>query len=198
MWAPLLADTLRHAALAFGALALASAAGVPLGVLAASRGWARSPILGAAAVGRTLPSIALLALLIPLLGVGTPPAIVALVLLALPPIIFNVDLGIRSTPAAALDAATGMGMSSAQRFSRVVIPFALPTAFAGIRTASVEVIGSATLATFIGAGGLGDDIVRGLQTGDGTLLLAASALVAAMAFCAELFFGRVAARAANA
>jgi osmoprotectant transport system permease protein len=193
MWASLLADTLRHAALAFGALALACAAGLPLGVLAAARGWARSPILGAAAIGRTLPSIALLALLIPLLGVGTPPAIVALALLALPPIIVNADLGIRGTPAAALDVATGMGMSASQRFARVIVPFALPTAFAGIRTAAVEVIGSATLATFIGAGGLGDDIVRGLQTGDGALLLIAAALVAVMAFCAELLFGRIAA-----
>jgi osmoprotectant transport system permease protein len=163
MWAGLLADTLRHALLALGALALACLVGGPFGLLAASRGWARSPILGVAALGRTLPSIAVLALLVPLLGVGIAPAIAALTLLALPPIVINVDLAIR-----------------------VVVPLALPVALAGVRTASVEVIGSATLATFVGAGGLGDDIVRGLQTGDSRLLLIASAIVAAMALATEI------------
>jgi osmoprotectant transport system permease protein len=186
MWAELSADTLRHALLALGALALACLVGGPFGLLAASRAWVRSPILGAAALGRTLPSIAVLALLVPLLGVGAAPAIAALTLLALPPIVINVDLAIRSTPAAALDVARGLGMSSQQRFTRVVVPLALPIALAGVRTASVEVIGSATLATFVGAGGLGDDIVRGLQTGDSRLLLIASAIVAAMALATEI------------
>jgi osmoprotectant transport system permease protein len=186
MWAELSADTLRHALLALGALALACLVGGPFGLLAASRAWARSPILGVAALGRTLPSIAVLALLVPLLGVGAAPAIAALTLLALPPIVINVDLAIRSTPAAALDVARGLGMSPRQRFTRVVVPLALPIALAGVRTASVEVIGSATLATFVGAGGLGDDIVRGLQTGDSRLLLIASAIVAAMALATEI------------
>jgi osmoprotectant transport system permease protein len=163
-----------------------------LGTLAALKSAWRTPVLGAASFGRTLPSIALLTLLIPVMGVGAPPAIVALVLLALPPIVINVDLGLRGTPAAALDAATGLGMDARQRFARVRVPHALPIALAGLRTASVEVIGSATLATFIGAGGLGDDIVRGLQTGDGTLLAAAAAVVAAMALIAELAFDGVA------
>jgi len=185
MWSVLFADTLRHALLALGSLGLACLIGAPFGLLAASRGWARSPILGAAALGRTPPSIAVLALLVPLLGVGVPPAIVALTLLALPPIVINVDVAIRSTPAASLDVARGLGMSARQRFARVVVPLALPIALAGVRTASVEVIGSATLATFVGAGGLGDDIVRGLQTGDGGLLAIASAIVAAMALAVE-------------
>jgi osmoprotectant transport system permease protein len=195
MGAPLLTDAIRHAALALAALGCACALGAPLGVLAASNGWARSPILGAAALGRTLPSIALLTLLLPLLGVGALPAIVALTVLALPPIIINTDVGIRSTPAAALDAAAGLGMTGAQRLVRIVLPLALPAALTGLRTASVEVIGSATLATFIGAGGLGDDIVRGLQTGDLALLVAASAVVAGMAFATEALLGRIAAHA---
>lgn len=186
MWAVLFADTLRHAALALGALALACLMGGPFGLLSATRGWARPPILAAAALGRTLPSIAVLALLVPLLGVGSAPAIVALTLLALPPIVINIDLAIRNTPAAALDVAAGLGMSPAQRFARVIVPLALPIALAGVRTAGVEVIGSATLATFVGAGGLGDDIVRGLQTGDGTLLAVASVIVAAMALLVEV------------
>ena len=186
MWGTLLTDAVRHALLALGALTLACLVGAPFGLLAALRAWARSPILAAAALGRTLPSIAVLALLVPLLGVGAPPAIAALTLLALPPIIINVDLAVRSTPPAQLDAALGLGMSPTQRFRRVTVPFALPVAVAGMRTAGVEVIGSATLATFVGAGGLGDDIVRGLQTGDGTLLVIASAIVAAMALAVEI------------
>jgi osmoprotectant transport system permease protein len=191
MWAVLITDAGRHAELALAALACAVVLGAPLGVLAASSAACRAPILGLAALGRTLPSIALLTLLIPLLGVGAPPAIVALALLALPPVVINVDLGIRSTPADALDAATGLGMNALQRFVRVRLPHALPIAIAGLRTASVEVIGSATLATFIGAGGLGDDIVRGLQTGDMSLLVAASAFVAAMALAVEFTFDGV-------
>ncbi|HUA09564.1 MAG TPA: ABC transporter permease subunit [Candidatus Acidoferrales bacterium] len=186
MWGVLLNDTLRHAALALGALALACLIGAPFGLLAATRGWARGAVLAAAAVGRTLPSIAVLALLVPLLGVGAPPALAALTLLALPPIVINVDLALRATPAAVLDVAAGLGMTSTQRFTRVIVPVALPIALAGVRTAGVEVIGSATLATFVGAGGLGDDIVRGLQTGDPKLLAIASLIVAAMALVVEI------------
>ena len=105
-------------------------------------------------------------LLLPWLGVGAAPAVIALALLAIPPIVIAVDLGIRGVSPAALDAATGMGMTPVQRFARVVVPLALPVSFAGLRTATTETIASATLATFIGAGGLGDEIVRGLQTDD--------------------------------
>lgn len=192
MWAVLSADAGRHAVLAFAALLCAAAVGMPFGILAASNSALRTPVLGAAAIGRTLPSIALLTLLVPVMGVGAPPAVVALALLALPPIVINVDLGLRSTPPSAIDAALGLGMNARQRFWQVSVPHALPIAIAGVRTASVEVIGSATLATFIGAGGLGDDIVRGLQTGDGTLLAWGASIVAAMALGSELFFDRLA------
>ncbi len=191
MWASILQHAVRHAELCAQALALAIAIGAPLAAAAATRARLRGVLLAAAAVGRTIPSIALLTLLLPLLGVGTAPALVALVLLALPPIVVNVDLGIRGVPAAVLDAADGLGMNARQRFARVTVPLALPVALAGVRTASVEVIASATLATFIGAGGLGDDIVRALQTNDPALLAAASITVAAMAFAAELCFARV-------
>jgi osmoprotectant transport system permease protein len=143
-------------------------------------------VLAVAGVGRTLPSIAVLMLLLPLLGVGPVPAIAALALLAIPPIAINVDLAIRGVPAAALDAADGMGMTAAQRFARVVVPLALPVSFAGVRTAATETIASATLATFIGAGGLGDEIVRGLQTNDPRILFAGALAVALLALCTEL------------
>jgi osmoprotectant transport system permease protein len=194
MLGALLSEAVRHAFLAAAALAAALALGAPLGVLASFDSPVRGVILALAALGRTLPSIALLMLLLPYLGVGVAPALVALVLLALPPIVVNVDLGIRGVSAGALDAAIGLGMTPAQRFVRIVIPSALPVAVAGVRTASVEVIGSATLATFIGGGGLGDGIVQGLQTADVPLLVAATVIVAAMAFAADAAFGRLASR----
>jgi osmoprotectant transport system permease protein len=192
MWNDLAAHVLQHLFLAFSALVLALAAGLPLGVGAATYAPIRSVALALAGVGRTLPSLAVLMLLLPLMGVGPAPAIVALALLAVPPIVIAVDLGIRGVPAAVLEAATGMGMSRAETFARVVVPLALPVCFSGVRTAAIETIASATLATFIGGGGLGDDIVRGMQTGDLTLLLAAALTVAALALAVELALGQVA------
>ena len=194
MWALLLAHAARHALLAGVALLSACVAGAPLGALAALRAGLRPAIVGLAALGRTLPSIALLMLLFPILGVGVLPATLALALLALAPIVINVDLAIRGVAPAAIDAASGLGMSGTQAFLRVRVPLALPLALSGVRTAAVEVIASATLATFVGAGGLGDDIVRALQTGDPRLLFAASAGVAAMAFAAEFTLARIVAR----
>jgi osmoprotectant transport system permease protein len=191
--AELPAHVSQHLALALSALVLALVAGLPLGILAAESARVRSAVLALAGIGRTLPSLAVLMLLLPWFGVGVTPAIVALALLAVPPIVISVDLGIRGVSRAALDAATGMGMTPLQRFARVVVPLALPVSFVGLRTAATETIASATLATFIGAGGLGDEIVRGLQTDDAPLLFVAAALVAALALGADLalsFAGR--------
>jgi len=189
------AHVAQHLALSLSALALALSLGLPLGIVAAESAALRGVVLAMAGVGRTIPSLAVLMLLLPWLGVGAAPAIVALALLAIPPIVISVDLGIRGAPRAALDAAAGMGMTPVQRFARVVVPFALPVSLTGVRTAATETIASATLATFIGAGGLGDEIVRGLQTDDPALLFAAAALVAALALAADLALS-VAGRAA--
>ena len=186
------AHVAEHLTLAASGLALALAAGLPLGVLAAESHALRGAVLAMAGIGRTLPSLAVLMLLLPWLGIGAAPAIVALALLAIPPIVISVDLGIRGVPVSALDAAAGMGMTALQRFTRVIVPFALPVSFAGLRTAATETIASATLATFIGAGGLGDEIVRGLQTDDPALLFTAAAVVAALALAADLALGIVA------
>jgi osmoprotectant transport system permease protein len=189
--AELWAHVAQHLTLASAALALALLAGLPLGILAAESAGLRGGVLALAGIGRTLPSLAVLMLLLPWLGVGAAPAIVALALLAIPPIVISVDLGIRGIPAPALDAAAGMGMTPLQRFARVVVPLALPVSFSGLRTAATETIASATLATFIGAGGLGDEIVRGLQTDDAGLLFAAAAAVAALALGADLALSAV-------
>ena len=111
MWADLLQHAARHAEISLEALTLACALGVPLGTTAATVRRLKDPVLGAAAIGRTLPSLALLTLLLPWLGVGLLPAIVALVVLALPPIVVNVELAITGVPVSAVDAATGLGMT---------------------------------------------------------------------------------------
>lgn len=185
----LLGDVRTHLGLAAAALAAGALVAVPLGILAAGAGRARGAIVGLAAVGRTLPSLAVLAFVLPFVGVGFWPAVLALTLLAIPPIVINTDLGLRGVDRAALDAARGMGMTPRQAFARVAWPLALPVVAAGIRTAAIEVVASATLATFVGAGGLGDEIVRGLQTGDNGLLYAGAAAVAALAFAVELLGG---------
>jgi osmoprotectant transport system permease protein len=191
MWTDLAGHAGQHLYLAAFALVLALAAGLPLGIAAATYRPLRNPALAMAGIGRTLPSLAVLTLLLPVMGVGAAPAIVALALLAVPPIVIGVDLGIRGVPPAALDAAAGMGMKPVEAFARVVVPLALPVSFAGLRTAATETIASATLATFIGAGGLGDDIVRGLQTGDVTLLIAGALAVAILALSVEVLLGQV-------
>lgn len=191
MWTDLAAHVAQHLNLAFTALAVALLFGLPLGTLAATVAPVRGVALALAGIGRTLPSLAVLTLLLPVLGVGTAPAVVALALLAIPPIVIAVDLGIRGVPPAVLDAAAGMGMKSTESFARVIVPLALPVSFAGVRTAATETIASATLATFIGAGGLGDDIVRGMQTDDVRLLVSGAAAVALLAIAVELLLGRV-------
>lgn len=181
----LLIDTRTHLALAGAALAIACAVALPLGIWAAYAGRLRGALIALAAMGRTLPSLAVLAFVLPLFGFGFATAVVALVVLAVPPIVINTDSGLRSAPPEAVDAARGMGMSRAQVFARVAWPRALPQALAGVRTAAIEVVASATLATFIGAGGLGDLIVRGLQTDDARALYLGAAAVAVLALLVE-------------
>lgn len=190
----LLQDARTHLELAGAALAAGALLAIPLGVLAAGAGRARGAIVGIAAVGRTLPSLAVLTFIVPFLGVGLWPAIVALTLLAIPPIVINTDLGLRGVDPAALDAARGMGMTARQSFARVAWPLALPSVVIGLRTAAIEVVASATLATFVGAGGLGVEIVRGLQTGDDRVLYEGAIAVALLALAVELLGGAIAKR----
>nr|MDQ2681843.1 ABC transporter permease [Candidatus Eremiobacteraeota bacterium] len=175
-----------HLALAASALAIALLVGIPLGTLAAHRLRVRSPILAVVNVGRVVPSLAVLTFVLPALGVGFKPAVIALALLAIPPIAINTDLGFRNVPPAALDAARGMGMTPVQMLARIEWPLALPLIFAGLRTASVEVIASATLAAFIGAGGLGEYITTGLQGNQPDKLLLGALSVAALALIVEI------------
>jgi osmoprotectant transport system permease protein len=180
-----------HVGLSLSALALAVAIGVPVAGFAAGRPVARALTLFGAGALRVVPSIAVLTLTLPYLGLGFRPALLALVLLGIPPIVINTELGLRSASPAALDAARGMGMTGRQIRRRVEWPLAVPLVFAGFRTASVELIASATLAAFIGGGGLGDFIVDGLATDDlGELFLGACS-VALLALAVDAALGRI-------
>lgn len=174
-----------HVVLAAGALFLAAAIGIPLGIFSAHVGRARGTALALFNVGRVVPSLAVLTFVLPSLHVGFLPSLVALTLLAIPPIAINTDLGFRGVPAAAVDAARGMGMSVRQILVRVEWPLSLPVLFAGVRTATIEVIASATLASFIGGGGLGDYILQGLSDNQPRILLTGVAAVSTLALLAE-------------
>ncbi|HMD01810.1 MAG TPA: ABC transporter permease [Candidatus Baltobacteraceae bacterium] len=186
-----------HIALAASALAIALLVAVPIGAAVARSPHLREPLLGAINVARVVPSLAVLALMLPLIGIGFLPALVALALLAMPPIAINTDLGLRGVPAPLVEAARGLGMSEVQVRRRVEWPLALPVVFSGIKIATVEVIASATLAAFIGGGGLGEYIVNGLAEADTAQLLEGALAVGALALSADALLGLVERRLAT-
>ena len=154
----------------------------------------RSPLGSAIAIntgniGRAVPSLAILALVFPLLGLGFAPSLVALTVLAIPPILINASTGLRQVNPQMIDAAKGMGLSDRQILSRIQLPIALPVIFAGIRTSAVQVVASATLATFIGGGGLGELIILGFQRNDLAVQIGGSLAVAVLAIITEIIFG---------
>ena len=171
--------TFDHIQLTLIALVLANLIAIPLGVLLTRyRRWAE-PIIGVTAVFQTIPSLALLGLMIPLLGIGALPAIVALTIYGLLPILRNTYTGILGVNPAAVEAGVGMGMTSWQVLFMVELPLALSVIMAGIRTATVLLVGVATLAALVGAGGLGELIFRGISMANQELILA-GALPAAL------------------
>ncbi|MBC8985037.1 ABC transporter permease/substrate-binding protein [Pedobacter sp. N36a] len=177
----LLSQTLEHLGLTFTALILAIAIGLPLGMsIARKRKWA-SGILGIAGVLQTIPSIALLGFMIPLLGIGAKPAIVALLVYALLPIIRNTFTGITGVSTDVVEAANALGMSKKQVLLKVELPLAMPVILAGIRTAAVINVGVATLASFIAAGGLGEFIFGGISLNNSNMILAGAIPAALLA-----------------
>jgi len=160
--AQFLAALWRHVALSASALAIAAAIAVPLGVRLADRHRTALVAINAANIGRTLPSLAVLALVMPILGTGFTPSLFALMLLALPPILINTYTAIRQVDPDIVDAARGMGMTALEIVRKVKLPIALPVISAGVRTAAVQVVSGAVLAAYIGGGGLGDFITAGI------------------------------------
>ncbi len=179
----LLDQTLAHIGLTFTSLLLSILIGLPLGILIAKRKQLSSFVLGIAGVLQTIPSIALLGFMIPLLGIGAKPAIVALMLYAFLPIIRNTFTGISQVNNAVVDAAKGMGMSPWQILFKVELPLALPVILAGIRTATVINVGVATLAAYIAAGGLGEFIFGGIALNNTNMILAGAIPAALLACC---------------
>jgi len=164
---------------------------VPLAVLASRFDLVAKPMTWLAAIGQTVPSLAILGLTLPFLGIGFRPALFALTIRAVLPIFLNAYVGIRGADRAVVDAARGMGANNTQMLFMVELPLASPVLFAGIQTAIVQNIGLATLAAFIGGGGLGDLILQGLAMVDTPVLLAGAIPVALLAMTAEIGMGRL-------
>ncbi|MGZ3492278.1 MAG: glycine betaine ABC transporter substrate-binding protein [Gemmatimonadaceae bacterium] len=177
--------TVRHLGLVAIALLAAVIVAVPLGLALERARRIAEPTIGALGVLQTIPSIALLAFMIPLLGVGVAPALVALWLYALYPIARGTYTGVRDADPDAVAAAEALGTTPAQRLMWVRLPLAAPVIMAGIRTAAVITVGAATLAAFIGAGGLGEPIVAGLALADTRMILSGALPAAALALAVD-------------
>ena len=165
--------------------------GIPLGILALKYRRLHAGLLGVTSLLQTIPSLALLAFLLPFFGIGSVPAIIALAIYALLPIVQNTVTGIESIPAATIEAARALGFTSWQRLRIVEIPLAMPIIIAGIRIATVTCVGIATLAAFIGAGGLGDFINQGLALNNTRFLLLGAIPAALLALLLDYTFGRI-------
>lgn len=182
---------LEHLNVSILSLAAAILIAVPLGIACS-----RSPLLEKISVGvsgilRIIPSLAVLVVCVPILGTGVLPAVVALTALAIPPILINTALGFRSVPADVLEAARGMGMDERLVFFKIKVPLAFPVSFAGVRTAASEVVASATLAAYIGAGGLGQIIFTGLGLMRTDLLVIGGASVAALSLLVGMLLSAI-------
>ncbi|MFQ3214886.1 MAG: osmoprotectant transport system permease protein [Marivirga sp.] len=186
----ILKQLLEHVELTLVALAIAGFVGVILGILIAYSTKLRSPILGLVNIIQTIPSLALLGFLLPFVGIGVVPAIIALFLYALLPIVRNTYTGIMEVDKAVKEAALAMGMTDKQILLKVELPLALPYIMTGIKTASVINVGVATLAAFIAAGGLGKFILQGIQLNNSQMILAGAipASLLALFFDASIGF----------
>lgn len=176
---------LRHLLLVTIALTAAIAVAVPIGLVLERQHRASGAMLGSLGVLQTIPGIALLAFMIPVLGVGLAPALVALWLYALYPIARNTFTGVRDADVDAVEALEALGATPQQRLVWVRVPLALPVILAGVRTAAVITVGAATLAAFVGAGGLGDPIVAGLALADMRLVMSGAIPAAVMALVVD-------------
>jgi osmoprotectant transport system permease protein len=184
--------TRQHALLVLASVAAACLLGIPLGILAAFAPRLRQTVMATAGVLQTIPSLALLALLIPLMGmIGTLPALIALFLYALLPIVRNTYTGILQVPAGLRLAALALGLTPRQRLWQIDLPLALPVMLAGIQTAAVMSVGTATIAAFIGAGGYGERIAVGLALNDNDMLLAGAIPAAVFALATQGLFEMV-------
>lgn len=181
----------QHLKLTFIALGISVALGLLLGIISTRISWIRKGALLMGNLGRTIPSLAILALALPLLGIGTPPTVLALVFIGTLPVLINTIVGIEQVDPNIKESATGMGLNDLQVLIRVEIPIAVAIIMAGIRTSAVLVVASATLAAFIGGGGLGDLILSGHALARDHIMLAGALPATLLAFYFEETFGRL-------
>jgi osmoprotectant transport system permease protein len=187
----LLVQTGEHITLSLAAVALAVLVAVPLGIFLTRRPHLADPVMSGVGLLQTLPSVALLAFMIPVLGIGRAPALAALFLYALLPILRSTYTGIKEVPAAMREAGRGMGMTANQLLLQVELPVAFRVIMSGIRVSTVLIIGWATLAAFVGGGGLGDTILMGFAMVSTGHILAGGIPVTLLALLADFLLGRL-------
>ncbi len=184
-WFTMLKD---HVTISFSSLLIAVCIALPAGILCVKFDRFEKFIASIFGFLRVIPSLAILLLMIPIIGTGIVPAITALVILALPPILMNTVAGLKTVPFFMLETAKSLGMTNKQVWIKVKIPLALPIILTGIKTAAVEIIASATLAAKIGAGGFGDIIFAGIGVFQTDLLLIGGISVAVLSLLTNFFF----------
>lgn len=183
--------TMEHLGIAFLALILGVIVAVPLGILLTRTKKISKFSIGLVSVLQTVPSLALLAIMIPIFGVGKLPAIIALFIYSLLPILRNTYIGISDVDKNIVDAAKGMGFTNMQILFKVELPLSAPVIMSGIRLSGVYVISWATLASYVGAGGLGDFIFTGLNNGISNMIIIGTIPVAILALLIDLILGKV-------
>lgn len=190
-WEDLIQALIQHIELVFFSMMIAILIGIPLGIIITRVKKLESAVLGFAGILQTIPSLALLGFMIPLFGIGVKTAIAALFLYSLLPIIRNTFTGIRDADKPTIEAARGMGMTDLQILFKIELPLALSVIMAGIRTSTVINVGTATLAAFIGAGGLGDFIFLGISRNIDALVLIGAFPAAVLALLLDWLLGRL-------
>ncbi len=186
--------TLQHLGYSLVATAIAAAIALPIGILIGHTGRGAISVINLANQGRAIPALGILFLMFFLFGFGVVPILAALTALAVPPIVTNSYIGVRSVDPEVREAAEGMGMRGRQVLWKVEVPVAMPLIMAGIRTSTVQVVATATLAAVIGLGGLGRYLIDGLSQRDLPQVIGGAILVAVLSLLTELALGRVQAR----
>ncbi|MCG8400620.1 MAG: ABC transporter permease [Firmicutes bacterium] len=188
---PVLGLTVEHLWLSAAGVLLAGLLGVPLGILISKVRRLAGPVMAIVDILQTIPSLAMLALVMFFFGLGNSSLVVALMVYALLPVLRNTYTGLAGVSADLMEAGKGMGMTGMQLLWRVQFPIALPVILAGFRVAMVTCIGIATIGTLIGAGGLGAPIWRGIQLADTSMILAGAIPAALLAVLADYLLGRL-------
>lgn len=184
----LVSKLLEHLSISLSALAIGAVIAIPIGILVSRNKRVSQVVIGLTSILQTIPSLALLAMMVPILGVGRTPAIFALVIYSLLPILRNTVLGMERVDENVLDAAKGMGMNTFQLIMRVQLPLAVPVLIAGVRLSGTYVLAWATIASYIGAGGMGDFIFAGLNNYNIPLIVVGTVSITLLTLVVDFLF----------